>query len=176
MPSFFGRPKWLCRNAGEQNARWQGSNHVVGLARGAADFQFAGWTAMTRDFYRILGVHPSSEENVIRAAYRSLAQRYHPDKCLAQDAVTLNCMQEINEAYAVLADETRRRDYDEYRGSSGSKDFPGAYTESCSRFALNSRDSIVADRRNRVRLKESFLTVQELQRPILPSRRIISVA
>ena len=131
---------------------------------------------MKRNFYRILGVHSSSQEIVIRAAYRSLAQRYHPDKCLAQDAVTLNCMQEINEAYAVLADETRRRDYDEYRGSSGSKDFPGAYTESCSRFALNSRDSIVADRRNRVRLKESFLTVQELQRPILPSRRIISVA
>ena len=131
---------------------------------------------MKRNFYRILGVHSSSQEIVIRAAYRSLAQRYHPDKCLAQDAVTLNCMQEINEAYAVLSDETRRREYDECHGSFGSKDLPGAYAESCSRFSLNSRDCAVADRRNRARLKDSFLTVQELQRPILPSGRIISVA
>lgn len=131
---------------------------------------------MTRDFYRILGVHPSSEEIVIRAAYRALAQRYHPDKCPAQDAGTLERIQEINEAYAVLSDETRRREYDECRGSSGSNDFPSAYTESCSRFALNSRDCAVADQRNRTRLKVSYLTVRELQRPILPSGRIISVA
>ena len=53
------------------------------------------------NYYSVLGVLPTAEGIVIRAAYRALAQRYHPDKWADQrDAIRR--MQEINEAYETL--------------------------------------------------------------------------
>lgn len=69
------------------------------------------------DYYATLGVLPSAEDVVIRAAYRALAQRYHPDRA-AHDAPDANRrMAELNEAYAVLSDPETRRSYDRARGS-----------------------------------------------------------
>lgn len=70
---------------------------------------------MTKDYYRILGVLDDAEDVVIRAAYKALAQRYHPDKWTGDKEEANRRMQEINEAYGVLSDSAKRKQYDETR-------------------------------------------------------------
>lgn len=66
---------------------------------------------MPTDYYSILQVHTDAEQEIIVAAYRRLARKYHPDVNRMSDA-TLR-MQKINEAYDVLADSEKRRLYDQ---------------------------------------------------------------
>lgn len=61
-----------------------------------------------KDYYRTLQVHWEAEQEVISAAYRRLAQKYHPD----QNPQTEERMKEINEAYEVLGDPEKRKVYD----------------------------------------------------------------
>jgi curved DNA-binding protein CbpA len=65
-----------------------------------------------RDYYACLGVLPSAEDIVIRAAYKALAQRYHPDRYEGDPAEASKRMQDINEAYEVLSDSAKRKKYD----------------------------------------------------------------
>lgn len=65
-----------------------------------------------KDYYSILGVTPQAEDIVIKAAYRALAQRYHPDRFSGSIEEAARRMAEINYAYAVLADPAKRREYD----------------------------------------------------------------
>ena len=65
---------------------------------------------LNKDYYKILGVLDNAEDIVIKAAYRALAQKYHPDK--NQTKAAKDVMQEINEAYSVLSDPTERKKYD----------------------------------------------------------------
>ena len=65
---------------------------------------------MARDYYSILGVTPTSEDVVIRAAYRALMRRYHPDADPSGEAAER--AQAINAAYAVLSDPQKRARYD----------------------------------------------------------------
>lgn len=68
-----------------------------------------------QDHYEVLGLAPGAGEEEIREAYRRLAFQYHPDRNLgSRDAV--GRMKEINEAYAILSDPVKRRDYDVPRG------------------------------------------------------------
>lgn len=67
------------------------------------------------DHYATLGVEPSADAPSIRAAYRALAQRYHPDKAGESDAEAVLRMVEINAAYRVLGDPARRAEYDRHR-------------------------------------------------------------
>ncbi len=66
-----------------------------------------------KDYYSVLGVSKDADEVVIRAAYKALAQKYHPDKATPElkseytDLMTL-----INEAYGVLGDSGKRLKYD----------------------------------------------------------------
>lgn len=69
------------------------------------------------DYYRILGVAPESEDVVIQAAYRALMRRYHPDTNKSADAAKRAT--EINQAYDVLRDPVRRRQYDAVRKAAG---------------------------------------------------------
>ena len=69
------------------------------------------------DYYAILGVLPTAEAIVIRAAYKALAQRYHPDRFAGSLEEANRRMAEINEAYAVLSDIDKRREYDKSRGT-----------------------------------------------------------
>jgi curved DNA-binding protein CbpA len=66
--------------------------------------------AVTSDFYSILGVSPSAEDVVIRAAYRALIRHYHPDTNSNPEAQRR--AQEITAAYVVLRDPVRRAEYD----------------------------------------------------------------
>ena len=62
-----------------------------------------------KDYYAILGVHPSAEKVVIDAAYKALAKRYHPDKNQNDPETSKRQMQEINEVYEILSNEQKRR-------------------------------------------------------------------
>jgi hypothetical protein len=85
------------------------------------------------DHYSVLGVLPTADDIVIRAAYRALAQRYHPDKWAGDEKVATEKMAEINAAYAVLSDPTKRREYDKAHGS-------GAQAELDDREEANDRE------------------------------------
>ncbi len=62
------------------------------------------------DPYRVLQVTPGAEQEVVSAAYRALALKYHPDRD-ASAAAALR-MQEINEAFALVRDSLRRSQWD----------------------------------------------------------------
>ncbi|OYV74880.1 MAG: hypothetical protein B7Z66_14930 [Chromatiales bacterium 21-64-14] len=69
---------------------------------------------VSTDHYTVLGVRADAPPEVIRAAYRALAQKHHPDR--AQDPGTARVsMTRLNEAYAVLSDPGKRRAYDRAR-------------------------------------------------------------
>ena len=70
---------------------------------------------MSKDHYRVLGVLDDAEDIVIKAAYKALAQRYHPDKWAGDSAEANRRMVEINEAYGVLSDPVKRKEYDSQR-------------------------------------------------------------
>lgn len=67
---------------------------------------------MTDDFYEVLGVLPSAEDVVITAAYRVLAQRYHPDRWTGPPDEAHARMAAINRAYDTLKDPKSRAAYD----------------------------------------------------------------
>jgi DnaJ-class molecular chaperone len=72
-----------------------------------------------KDYYNILGLDRNAPEQEIRAAYRRLAFQYHPDRNKEGPAATEK-MKEINEAYAILSDPSKRGEYDFLRERYGS--------------------------------------------------------
>jgi curved DNA-binding protein len=66
-----------------------------------------------KDYYDILGVKPDASETDIKAAYRKLARKYHPDK--NKEAGAEDKFKAINEANEVLRDAEKRRAYDQLR-------------------------------------------------------------
>jgi molecular chaperone DnaJ len=72
---------------------------------------------MAKDYYSVLGVGKSASKDDIKKAFRKLAHKYHPDKTGGDDAK----FKEVSEAYAILSDDKKRREYDTYGQA-----FPGA--------------------------------------------------
>jgi curved DNA-binding protein len=66
-----------------------------------------------KDYYHTLQVSLDAEREVIDAAYRRLARKYHPDVYTEPDAAER--MRELNEAYEVLGDPRKRAEYDRAR-------------------------------------------------------------
>jgi curved DNA-binding protein len=76
------------------------------------------------DYYELLGVTKNSSPAEIKKAYRKLALKYHPDKNKG-DKNAESRFKEINEAYAVLSDPEKKKQYDLY----GSADFHQRYSQ-----------------------------------------------
>ncbi|MBR1477557.1 MAG: molecular chaperone DnaJ [Lachnospiraceae bacterium] len=85
-----------------------------------------------RDYYEVLGVEKNADEAAIKKAYRVLAKKYHPDMNPG-DAEAEKKFKEASEAYAVLSDPDKRKQYDQFghaafdqgAGGAGGFDFSG---------------------------------------------------
>ncbi|MDE7067388.1 MAG: DnaJ domain-containing protein, partial [Schaedlerella arabinosiphila] len=66
-----------------------------------------------RDYYEVLGVGKDADDGAIKKAYRVLAKKYHPDMNPG-DAEAEKKFKEASEAYAVLSDPEKRRQYDQF--------------------------------------------------------------
>jgi len=73
---------------------------------------------MPKDYYQILGVAKNASDTEIKKAYRKLAMQYHPDRNPSNEKWANAKFKEINEAYAVLGDPQKRRQYDQF-GTAG---------------------------------------------------------
>jgi curved DNA-binding protein len=71
-----------------------------------------------KDYYQILGVEEDAGEETIRSRYRSLAMEYHPDRN-PDDPQAEDKFKEIAEAYGVLTDPVKRKEYDTWRNIGG---------------------------------------------------------
>jgi molecular chaperone DnaJ len=79
--------------------------------------------ATKRDYYEVLGVARTASPEEIRRAFRRLARQYHPD--VNRDPGAADQFKEVNEAYEVLSDAEKRRDYDRFGHAGGSPFGPG---------------------------------------------------
>ena len=82
-----------------------------------------------RDYYEVLGVSKDADEAALKKAYRALAKKYHPDMNPG-DAEAEKKFKEASEAYAVLSDPDKRRQYDQFGhaafdGGAGGSGFSG---------------------------------------------------
>ncbi len=83
------------------------------------------------DYYRTLGVPTAASAKEIKNAYRELALKYHPDRN-QDNPEAVNQMKAVNEAYAVLSNPQKRREYDTIRtrfGSAAHDQFRKTYSE-----------------------------------------------
>jgi hypothetical protein len=69
-------------------------------------------SARRQDHYEVLGVNPDAPDEVVRAAYRALAAKYHPDRNPGDPDAELK-LKRVNAAYAVLGNSEKRKQYDE---------------------------------------------------------------
>jgi len=81
---------------------------------------------MARDYYDILGVKKSATEDEIKKAYRKLAREFHPDRNPGDKKAEAK-FKEVQEAYDILSDQTKRSQYDRYGrvGPDGGAGGPG---------------------------------------------------
>jgi len=80
--------------------------------------------ATKRDYYEILGISKSASAEEVKAAYRSLAKKHHPD--VNADKASEEKFKEINEAYEILSDPKKRQLYDQYGHAGVAQGAPGA--------------------------------------------------
>ncbi len=79
---------------------------------------------MADDYYKILGIDKSASAAEIKKAYRKLALKYHPDKTKGDKGLE-DKFKKISEAYAVLSDAEKKKQYDTY----GSADFQQRFSQ-----------------------------------------------
>ena len=80
-----------------------------------------------RDYYEVLGVERDADAKTIKRAFLKLARELHPDVNKAPDAEER--FKEVNEAYSVLSDETKRANYDRYGTADGPAGFGSDFVD-----------------------------------------------
>ena len=77
-----------------------------------------------KNYYDILGVNKNASDDEIKKAYRSLAKKYHPD-LNPGNSEAAEKLKEVNEAFSVLSDKTKKQNYDTYGSAEGPQGFGG---------------------------------------------------
>ncbi len=78
-----------------------------------------------KNYYDILGVNKNASDDEIKKAYRSLAKKYHPDLNPGNNEAAEK-LKEVNEAFSVLSDKTKKQNYDTYGNENGPQGFGGS--------------------------------------------------
>jgi len=94
-----------------------------------------------KDYYEVLGVSKTASQDEIKSAFRKLAKKYHPDVSKEENAAEK--FKEAQEAYAVLSDETKRKQYDQF-GHSAFTNAQGGFS-GFDGFDFGSMDDIFGD-------------------------------
>ncbi|CAG9612727.1 Chaperone protein DnaJ [Bacillus rhizoplanae] len=76
-----------------------------------------------RDYYEVLGVSKGASKDEIKKAYRRLAKKYHPDVSTEENAIEK--FKEVQEAYEVLSDDSKRAQYDQFGHADPNQGFGG---------------------------------------------------
>ena len=96
--------------------------------------------AEKRDYYEVLGVPKDADDAALKRAYRKLAKQYHPD-ANPGDEVAAEKFKEASEAYSVLSDPEKRRQYDQFgHAAFGGADGAGGGFGGFGGFDFNSAD------------------------------------
>src|SRR5437667_9785316 len=74
-----------------------------------------------RDYYDVLGVDKNANDDELKKAFRRLARQFHPDTLTGEQEkkAAEEKFKEINEAYAILSDQEKRRRYDSFGHADG---------------------------------------------------------
>lgn len=91
----------------------------------------------TKDYYKTLGINKNASEKDIKMAFYKLAKKYHPDIHKGSPET----FKQINEAYEVLGDTQKRKDYDSMQGGASSGPFSGASNPFGARNPFNSQSN-----------------------------------
>ena len=113
---------------------------------------------MARDYYELMNLTPAATFDEVHKAYRTLAMQYHPDRNPTPDASAT--MAAINEAYAVLSEPSRRRQYDQEREKSESFDISGPILRAAHETLLKQGWAVVQDTDRMVVLEQGARTVR----------------
>ncbi|TNN43290.1 DnaJ subfamily B member 5 [Liparis tanakae] len=107
-----------CKVRGMHRGDSCGSSSSAESTKSEADAPCLAIKTPGKDFYKVLGVVPESNEDEIKKAYRKMALKFHPDK--NSDADAEDKFKEIAEAYEILTDPKKRSLYDQF-GEEGLK-------------------------------------------------------
>lgn len=80
---------------------------------------------MSKNYYETLGVNKNASADEIKKAYKKMAMKYHPDRNKG-DSSAEKKFKEVNEAYQVLGDATKKKNYDQFGNAEGMGGFSGA--------------------------------------------------
>jgi hypothetical protein len=128
----------------------------------------------TPDYYKILQVDPLAEEEVIVAAYRGLARKYHPDVYSGPDAAER--MRELNLAYSIVGNAAKRRLYDlaRQREAERQEAFELPYQSPLTRTSGRQRAVTAEDMRQRTTGRQRAITHEDLTRRTTGKQRAIT--
>ncbi len=113
---------------------------------------------MALDYYEVLQIAPAATFGEVHKAYRTLAMQHHPDRNPAPGASL--AMAAINEAYSVLSDPARRREYDQQRSPAEAFDVAGPILRAAYETLLNQGWVVTQGNDRTVVLEQGFRAVR----------------